>query len=368
VNDGFQAHGGIGALPAGSEGASAPLTISVALCTRNGSQFVGEQVASILAQSLLPDEIVLSDDASTDSTVAQVLGAVATSNDLVGNSVLDLKLLRNSEPLGVVQNFVQAMDACSSDLIILCDQDDRWDTSRLERIRREFESRPSLRLLHGNARLINSVGAPLGRSLSDVQKISSWERDRLAMGEGFQVLIRRNVVTGATVAVRRSLLDLARPFPADWLHDEWLGVIASALDSLGFLDESLVDYRQHGGNQIGVHERDLREKLGMLFADGDERNHRMESRAQSLARQLKRLGPQVPERYKAMAFDKLAHELARQAFPTNRLLRAFRVAQEAHSGRYSNFARGRKDILLDLVQPRTRERTGTRGLVGDPRR
>ena len=42
--------------------------ISVAMCTYNGADFLSDQLESIIAQSRLPDEIVVCDDGSTDET------------------------------------------------------------------------------------------------------------------------------------------------------------------------------------------------------------------------------------------------------------------------------------------------------------
>jgi hypothetical protein len=168
------------------------------------------------------------------------------------------------------------------------------------------------------------------------------------------VLLRRNVVTGATVMMRRSLFDIAAPFPTDWVHDEWLGVIAAALGGIGFYPEPLVDYRQHAQNQIGVQRRSLRRKLGMLLEEGTRRNKRQLSRAEVLVERIDALGDLVPDHNRELAMAKLRHESARVRMPANRALRVMPVLREFATGGYSQFARGRKDVLLDVMQPRRR--------------
>ncbi|MCU1420501.1 MAG: glycosyltransferase family 2 protein, partial [Microbacteriaceae bacterium] len=87
--------------------------ISIALCTFNGERYLPQQLASILAQSPLPQELVVSDDASSDGSVDIVIRALE-------GSPVSLVLLRNATPLGVSANFEQAIRATSGDLVALC--------------------------------------------------------------------------------------------------------------------------------------------------------------------------------------------------------------------------------------------------------
>jgi glycosyltransferase involved in cell wall biosynthesis len=106
-------------------------SISVALCTHNGERFITEQVRSILAQSYPPAELVLSDDASSDRTVAVATAIVEEHNRDHGD--VRLVVMENRPALGVAANFAQAIAACTGDLVALSDQDDRWAPERLER-------------------------------------------------------------------------------------------------------------------------------------------------------------------------------------------------------------------------------------------
>ena len=98
-----------------------PERVSVALCTHNGEEHLPEQLRSILAQTRPVDEIVLSDDASTDRTraILEEFRAAAPA----GTRVI---VLHNGEPLGVTGNFEKAVRATSGDIVLLCDQDDVW--------------------------------------------------------------------------------------------------------------------------------------------------------------------------------------------------------------------------------------------------
>ena len=56
-----------------------PAKLSVALCTCDGERFLPRQLASMLQQTRLPDELIVCDDRSTDGTLA-VLRAFAASS------------------------------------------------------------------------------------------------------------------------------------------------------------------------------------------------------------------------------------------------------------------------------------------------
>jgi glycosyltransferase involved in cell wall biosynthesis len=323
-------------------------TVSVALCTHNGAAHLEEQLRSILEQSVLPDEVVISDDASSDSTLAI---AQAIFDDHPRALRPRLVILNNPEPLGVTRNFEQALLACSSDLIALCDQDDVWHRDRLRVALGRFEQSPTLELLHSDARLVDEQGAALGHSLFQALEIGQAERDAIHSGDAFAALLRRNLVTGATVMVRRELVHRAAPFPSPWVHDEWLAVITATTGVIDLSEQQLIDYRQHGANQIGVSKLGLRGKFGRLFEFRNDRNDYLLDRAQVLLGRLQELGAAVSPRDLELARGKVEHHRVRAALPARRLKRWAPVLKEVATGRYSRFSRGWADVVRDLVQP-----------------
>lgn len=317
-------------------------SISVALCTHNGARYVREQVASILAQTVPVAQIVLSDDASTDDTVAIVEAAVAGSG-------VELVVLRNSPALGVVANFEQAAAACTGDLIALSDQDDVWRDDKLATIVGAFAAAPDARLVHSDADLVDQHLAPLPDSLLRSLEMTAREHRELQDGRSFATFLRRNLVTGATAVLRRELLEHARPFPASWVHDEWLAVVAAGLSRTQLVDDRLVLYRQHGANQIGAVTPTLRYKLGKLVEPRTDRNDRLVERARVLLERLETL-PVAADRLES-ARRKLAHERFRSGLPRVRVLRAPAVVGAVIAGRYGNYSRGIRDALRDVLQP-----------------
>ena len=209
-----------------------------------------EQVASILAQSRPVDELVVSDDASTDDTIAIIRRSVDEHAAANGQAIA-LKVIENTTPLGVTRNFEQAIVATTGDLIALCDQDDIWHADRIRTIVAVFED-PAVDLVFSDARLVDGDGTPLGDSLFATLSMTRRERRQLLGGKALDALLGRNLVTGATVVFRRRLLDAASPFGSAWVHDEWLAALAASTGGVRMLEAELIDYRQHGGNEIGA--------------------------------------------------------------------------------------------------------------------
>ncbi|TFB80766.1 glycosyltransferase family 2 protein [Terrimesophilobacter mesophilus] len=313
--------------------------------------FVREQLRSILHQSQPPAQLVVSDDASSDGTVSAVKDIMSRFRAERPTEGVALTLLENAAPLGVTANFEQAVLACTGEFIALCDQDDSWVPERLAAATARFMAEPGLLLLFSDARLVNAEGEPLGENLFEAIGFSAREKREVHGGRALDTLLRRNVVTGATTVFRRSLLESAVPFPAEWVHDEWLAIMAAVVGRIDFLPDALVDYRQHGKNHIGAGSPSGAELVGRLREPGTARNKRLLGRARAFAGRLAAMGGVDRELVRG-AEAKLAHEYARSGYPRSRFLRLGPVVLEAATGRYGRYGRARYDIPRDLFQPR----------------
>jgi len=327
------------------------LTVSVALCTRNGERFVAEQVRSILAQRPAPLELVVGDDDSSDDTLAIIDATLAEARAADPAVQTELVVRRHSPPLGVVGNFADAMAHCRGDLIALSDQDDVWRADKLARLVPLFSADARLQLAHSDARLVDGEGEPLGLTLLDALEATAAEREGLAAGDAFAVLLRRNLVTGATVVLRRTLLERAAPLPAEWVHDEWLAAVAAAHGphALRLVPEPLIDYRQHGANEIGARKPTMADRWAKLREPRDGRAPLLAERTRLLADHLATLDI-APDRV-AQARAKHAHEARRRDLPRWQPARIPAIVAGAVSGRYDRYSRGAIDVLRDLVQP-----------------
>lgn len=320
-----------------------PTAVSVAMCTYQGARFIREQIASVLDQTVAVDELVVADDGSRDGTLDLVRDAVASAARRVSLVVLP----PGPAPLGVTANFERALLAASGDVIALSDQDDRW---RPDRIAAGLEALADDRvaLAHADAAIIDDAGAPTGATLFESIGLRDSEVALVGAGRGIEVLVRRNIVTGATAMVRADLVRAAAPFPADWVHDEWLAFVAAVTARLATSRRVVADYRLHGGNQIGVPVPTLRMRLGRMLEPRGTRLTRTLSVMTTLAERLPAIG--ASDEAIELVRGKVAFETARVRYPDRRLARVGPVL--ANAGGYRTYSsQGRIDLLRDLVQP-----------------
>jgi glycosyltransferase involved in cell wall biosynthesis len=325
--------------------------VSVALCTYNGSAFIDEQLRSILGQSLRPDQLVVADDGSSDGTLDRVRAVLAEFREQNPDATLDFVELTGTRPLGLVGNFTRAIQATTGDYIALCDQDDVWDPDRLATLLPLFDGRPELALVHSDADLIDEATLPLGLTLFQALGVTEHELAAIEAGRGFEAMLRRNLVTGATTVLRRTVAETALPVPDGWIHDEWLAIIAAALWRTDVIRRPLIGYRQHGGNEIGASKLTMGRRIARLRQPRAERNNTLFRRARSLVDRLEELGPAVPRDRLDLARLKLDHERRRVGLPAARWRRIGGVIGGWSSRRYARFGLGARDALRDLVQP-----------------
>jgi glycosyltransferase involved in cell wall biosynthesis len=318
------------------------MRISVAICTYNGERFLEEQLRSILDGDRMPDQIVLSDDGSTDGTLALARRVLADAPTEL------IVLVNDDEPLGVTANFARAIGATTGDVVVLCDQDDAWPPERLSRIEADLAVSDAL-VRHTDARLVDADGVPVGRTLFQDLRVSPAEWRALGRGRAFEVYLRRNLATGAATAVRREVIEQALPFPEAWVHDEWLAVIAAARGRIRVVRSPEIDYRQHSANQIGVARPTLRYRLGRVTAQTGARNEALARRADILADRLESLELHAAA---AEARAKARFEARRAALPARRVARIPAILRGLLAGDYRRWASQRSlDAFRDVLRP-----------------
>lgn len=319
-----------------------PLRIGVALCTYNGGAYIRAQLESILRQTRRVDTLVVSDDGSRDDTCTQV-------EQTLHAAPLHWQLLRDGR-LGVTRNFARAVQACDADLILLCDQDDVWRDDKVAHLAAVFEHDPAALLAFSNAELVDAQLQPLGRTQFQHVRMTPALRQALAGPRAFEALLRRNVVTGATVAFHRRLLDLALPFAESWLHDEWLAILAAAGGGLRPVDDTLVSYRQHGRNQCGMRPEPLAQQLAAAAAATAGRDTDIRTRKlQALAQRMQGLPGERAAQQRQWLAEAQRFQARRAALPHARWQRALPVALQWVSGQYGRFADGTRSAAKDLL-------------------
>lgn len=320
------------------------MRVSIALCTYNGERFLQPQLDSLLAQSHRPDQVVICDDLSSDGTAAllEVFAAAARAQGIA------VQIHCNPHNLGYVRNFEQALRLCDGDVVFLCDQDDIWHPEKIQRYCACFAAAPALQLLHADARLVDAQGQPLGYGLFESLEVSAQELAAVHAGQAREVLLRRNLVTGATAALRAGLVARVLPVEQGWVHDEWLAMAAAASGGgVDCLEWAAIDYRQHGGNQIGAVKRSLRQKL----AGAGPRRQYLSGFSHRLASLLARCQAEGWMDAAALADlqARLAHVQARTSLPASARQRLPVVWQQWRQGNYRRYGSGWRSISVDLL-------------------
>ena len=174
-----------------ADSASRP-RISVAMATFNGAVYLPEQVESLARQELLPDELVVCDDLSTDGTV-ELLEQFART------APFPVRIHRNARNLGVLRNFEKALSLCQGDIVFLSDQDDVWLADKISEVVRLFEAKPGALAVVNDKLIADENLVPTGATmLGNIRGFGSPDG---------------NLVAGCCSAFRREWLGIALPIP-----------------------------------------------------------------------------------------------------------------------------------------------------------
>ncbi|CCH53229.1 dTDP-rhamnosyl transferase rfbG [Fibrisoma limi BUZ 3] len=224
------------------------LKTSVALCTYNGEKFLVEQLHSLINQTQLPDELVICDDGSNDKTIEIV-------HKFAESAPFCVRLFQNLVPLGVTYNFERAVFLCRNDIIFLCDQDDIWVPTKIERLTEFLQFNLRFQAVFSNAVLVDEYGSDLKKTIWDCVVFNEQIRSAWTNSYAFDISLLSNRIPGCTMAIRREFVRYVLPFPGAFvtcMHDWWLVLAATASNALMYIDEPLIAYRQHAGQKVGV--------------------------------------------------------------------------------------------------------------------
>ncbi len=322
------------------------LTVSVAMCTYQGERHLGEQLASIAAQTHRPDEVVVCDDRSTDGTVGIVERFRAQGS-------LSVRLHVNDTRLGWLRNFERVIGLCRSELIFFADQDDVWHPQKVEKLVGKFSASPRVGFAFSDAEVVDERLAPLGTTLWQQVRFGPPEQRSVAAGGAVAYLVTRPPAAGMTLAFRARFRDLILPFPEGWWHDAWVQAVLPAVSAdAGIVAECLVKWRQHATQATGVRAfRNLERRQRMTWR---VRNPEYETQVTRWGSFLERLHersalyPPDPRALEDLA-ARLAHAEIRLDLGKSGG-RISRVLRELRRGNYHRYSRGwwsaAKDLLL----------------------
>lgn len=310
--------------------------ISVAMCTLNGQRFLGEQLESIAAQTKLPNELVVCDDGSSDLTDSILL-------DFAQRAPFPVRSVRNEKRLGSTKNFEKAIGLCEGEFIALCDQDDIWESNKLGRLVKSLGDSGAGGVF-SDAQLVDANGRPAQKRLWQLHKFDFRESIEFSRDAAIRLLLKHDVVTGATLMFRASVRNFVMPIPAPWVHDGWIAWMLVLYSQLTFVAEPLVRYRVHREQQLGVGRRGG--QAGVRRGDDRPKFAAMATQFEALRdRWVARPGGQFDE-YLALIENKIAFLRSRSQLPSNPMERARAVLSLAPS--YKKFARGLSSMRNDF--------------------
>lgn len=217
------------------------LSISIAMTTYNGSEYVVEQLESLLKQTRPADEVIILDDCSSDNTVEKVTQYIECHS--LSES---WKIHVNPNNLGYVGNFLACAQKCKGDIICFCDQDDIWDHTKLERIEDVFNKYTPTAVV-SNYRLINSEGKTHSTLYSFYKNAPRAKRiDHISVVQYLRLLSS----SGKALGFRRDILDelVLAVHSYQLTYDTPIGAIALFRDGFLRINRPLVHFRIHTSN------------------------------------------------------------------------------------------------------------------------
>ena len=199
------------------------MMISVCIAGYNGEKSIKQQLDSILCQLDDEDEVIISDDGSTDQTVK----IIESYDDK------RIKLIQNTQSHGVVSNFENALLYTKGDYIFLSDQDDIWMPDKTKVMCEALQKND---LVVCDAEIIDADNKLLHTSYYEIRK----------SGTGFVKNLIKNTYLGCCMAFRKEVLAYILPFPKNIaMHDIWIGLCAELMGTPFFIQQRLVQYREH---------------------------------------------------------------------------------------------------------------------------
>ncbi|OFM89560.1 glycosyltransferase [Enterococcus sp. HMSC069A01] len=214
--------------------------VTVILSSYNGEKYIEEQLYSLLNQEREIDEVIISDDCSTDGT-PKIIANFIYKNGLNKKWFF----YQNVENMGWKKNFFELLRLASGDYIFLCDQDDIWLPHKIKSMVEIMEKNNNIEVLASNyiskyengAKKISHKITKKMNNTNDVKKV--------IFNKHFMEVLR----PGCTFVVRQSLIKELDYFSDnEFAHDAILWRISLIKDSLYIFENKTIIFRRHDNN------------------------------------------------------------------------------------------------------------------------
>lgn len=229
------------------------MKVGVLVATYNGIKFIKEQLDSILNQTQKVDEIIISDDGSTDGTF-EFLNEYA---DIHKDD--NIVVVKNYGEHGSTKNFENAFRNSTADILFFADQDDAWKPDKVDVFVKAFEKYSECGLVFSDALVTDD-------KLNSIEK-TVWDnffpdvRDLIDKDNVYSIIDRDyfvkriesvNVLPGMSIAVTRNILENTTPFNSVLVHDDIITMYSAINSKICCINRIESFYRQHENNAIGI--------------------------------------------------------------------------------------------------------------------
>jgi glycosyltransferase involved in cell wall biosynthesis len=224
------------------------MRVSVAMATYNGEKYLKQQIDSILSQLGNEDELIISDDHSSDQTLAIIKKYISEDHRV--------KLFMNEEK-GVTSNFENAIKRTQNEIIFLSDQDDIWKPEKVKTVKDYYEKNPTIQMIMSDITVVDN------QLNTTIESFYEFRGSRAGVLKN----IIKNSYIGCAMSFKKELKTKILPIPRNVpMHDMWIGLVADMNKSALLIPEKLIYYRRHDATVTSVENTSsLKEKILWRF-------------------------------------------------------------------------------------------------------
>lgn len=235
--------------------------INILMATYNGWRYIRKQLDSILNQTFTDFRLIISDDASTDSTL-KILEEYEKKDKRI-------EIYRQEKNIGLIANFEFLIGKVRSEYFMFADQDDVWNPDKVEKTFNKMQE-TNADLVYTDLEVVDSR---LKQTCPSYWKLKGLDY-KIYKYNNFESLYLNNFVTGCTMLVKSKWINDFLPLPKKSkyvLHDYWIALVISQNGKMVYLNEATSKYRQHANNRVGSktksEELDNIDEIRDLFID-----------------------------------------------------------------------------------------------------
>lgn len=218
---------------------------AIILPTYNGEKYLVQFIDSLINQTYQNILIYTHDDGSSDNTNSII-------SDYAKKYPEKFVVIDGASTGGAKKNFMFLLKQVKENYLLFADQDDIWLPNKIQQtmdkmLETENGNNDIPTLIHTDLKFVNA-------DLSLIAKSYYAYKNKKAENISFFQLLNNNLFVGCTLMINRSLIDKANKYDNInniYMHDWWVGLLASLFGRIGFVNEQTLLYRQHEENAEG---------------------------------------------------------------------------------------------------------------------